>query len=154
MRIQRSGVVLAVVAATALVGVGAQAASRTAASLTPPPSSSSPNPSTSTTSNPSQDPTPTSQPAVQEQTPMPSETPQNQTDWEQQVKLAIKETQKFGATLVGMNVDEAEKMAQNSGFIVRVIERDGESFMITMDYRTNRVDVKVTNDIITDFSVG
>ena len=85
---------------------------------------------------------------------MPSETPQGQTNWEQQMKDAIAKTQAFGATLIGMNITEAEQRAHTAGFTLRIVERDGESFAITMDYRTDRVDVKVTNDIITEYSVG
>ena len=46
------------------------------------------------------------------------------------------------------------RSAQAAGFTLRIVERDGESYAITMDYRTDRVDVKVTNDIITEYSVG
>ena len=128
MQVQRSGVFLAVLAATAVVGVGAQAASRAAATLPTAP--------------------------AHEQTPLVTETPQGQTNWEQQMKDAIAKTQAFGATLIGMNITDAEQLAQSSGFTLRIVERDGESFAITMDYRTDRVDVKVTNDIITEYSVG
>ena len=85
---------------------------------------------------------------------MPSEPPQDQTDWEQQWQEAIAKTRDFGATLIGMNITEAEQRAQAAGFTLRIVERDGESYAITMDYRTDRVDVKVTNDIITEYSVG
>ena len=156
MQIQRSSVFLAVLAATAVVGVGAQAAvSRTAATLpTPPASPSSTASDGGSTPSMSAEPIQKTQPPTQEQTPMPSEPPQDQTDWEQQWQEAIAKTRDFGATLIGMNITEAEQRAQTAGFTLRIVERDGESFAITMDYRTDRVNVKVTKDIITEYSVG
>lgn len=168
MKIQRSGLILAVVALSTVIGVGAQAASRTASDVSSNPVQPSPN-----TTDPASNGQPTSGSADMSQTQPPSSAKpgsgdstssqpdssatngsQVQTDWEEQMKLAIEETRKFGATLVGMNIDEAEKLAASRGFTVRIIERDGEYFMITMDYRTDRIDVKVANDIITEYSVG
>ena len=85
---------------------------------------------------------------------MPSETPQDQTDWEQQWQEAIAKTRDFGATLIGMNITEAEQRAHTAGFTLRIVERDGESYAITYDYRNDRVNVKVTKDIITEYFVG
>ncbi|MFM7263630.1 MAG: hypothetical protein ACKO1X_07790 [Acidimicrobiales bacterium] len=56
--------------------------------------------------------------------------------------------------LVGLGEDEATKVATGNGWTVRVAERDGESFMLTADYRTDRVNLKVKNGRVTAVTVG
>ena len=50
----------------------------------------------------------------------------------------------------GMTLDEAVVYAEQGGFTTRVTEKDGNSFMLTMDYRTDRINFRVRNDIIID----
>lgn len=40
---------------------------------------------------------------------------------------------------IGKTLDEATKYAENGGFIVRVVEVDGQSKMLTMDVKPNRI---------------
>jgi hypothetical protein len=56
--------------------------------------------------------------------------------------------------LVGLGEDEAMAVAKNNGFGVRVIERDGEQFPATMDYRTDRINVVVTDGIVVRAHIG
>jgi len=56
--------------------------------------------------------------------------------------------------LVGLTEDEATKVATGNGWTVRVAERDGESFMLTADYRTDRVNLTVRDGKVTAVTVG
>jgi len=56
--------------------------------------------------------------------------------------------------LIGLTEDEATKLAQSNGWIVRVGLRDGESFALTDDYVTNRVTLAIAGGKVTDVSVG
>lgn len=56
--------------------------------------------------------------------------------------------------LVGLREDEATKVATGYGWTVRVAERDGESFMLTTDYRTDRVNLTVKDGVVTAVTVG
>jgi hypothetical protein len=59
------------------------------------------------------------------------------------------------AMLTGLDEAEATKVAAERGWEVRVVQRDGESLPVTMDYRTNRVNVAVDIGTITSVdSIG
>ena len=45
--------------------------------------------------------------------------------------------------LVGLDEEEAAKVAEAAGWTMRVTERDGESLMVTTDWQDNRVNVSV-----------
>lgn len=62
--------------------------------------------------------------------------------------------QRDAETLLGLTETEAMKVVDQRGWVYRVVERDGESLMVTADYVTNRVNVVVTKGRITDVSVG
>jgi len=56
--------------------------------------------------------------------------------------------------LLGYSEADAQRCAQALGWGFRVAERDGEPFALTMDYRFNRVNVVVNDDVVTAISVG
>jgi hypothetical protein len=56
--------------------------------------------------------------------------------------------------LISMSELEAEVCAAANSWIYRIGERDGEAFMLTKDYRTNRVTVSIESGYITIVSVG
>ena len=56
--------------------------------------------------------------------------------------------------LVGLSEEEATKVATGNGWTVRVAERDGESFMLTTDYRTDRVNLTVKKGRVTAVTIG
>jgi hypothetical protein len=56
--------------------------------------------------------------------------------------------------LISMSEVEAEVCAAANSWIYRIGERDGEEFMLTKDYRTNRVTVSIESGFITKVSVG
>ena len=57
-------------------------------------------------------------------------------------------------TLVGLAEDEATKVATGRGWTVRIAERDGEQFMLTLDFQTNRVNLSITKGKVTAVTVG
>jgi hypothetical protein len=50
----------------------------------------------------------------------------------------------------GRTLEEATVYAQAGGFTTRIVEQDGNSFMVTMDFKTNRLNFRVSNNIITE----
>ncbi len=64
--------------------------------------------------------------------------------------LSMDEAQK----LVGLAEDEATKVAESNGWIVRVGARDGEQFSLTMDFVSNRVTLTIEAGKVTGVAVG
>lgn len=58
------------------------------------------------------------------------------------------------STLVGLDEREAVKVAESKGWVARVVARDGESFMVTTDWRGDRVNLTVVDGEVTAVSVG
>lgn len=55
---------------------------------------------------------------------------------------------------VGKTLEDAEKKAKNDGFTTRVVEKDGQQYMVTMEYRTDRINFRVRNNIVTSIYGG
>jgi hypothetical protein len=58
------------------------------------------------------------------------------------------------AQFVGLTEVEAVAIAHELGLVVRVVERDGEQFPVTMDYRLDRVNFVVTDAVVTRAAMG
>ena len=58
------------------------------------------------------------------------------------------------ALFVGQSEDDAAVIAKKNGLEVRVVERDGQQFPGTMDYRTDRVNIVVTDGKVTSATIG
>jgi hypothetical protein len=63
-------------------------------------------------------------------------------------------SQEEAVQLVGLTEDEAAKVAESLGWIIRVSSRDGEDFQLTMDYVGNRVNLAIVDGKVTGVSVG
>jgi hypothetical protein len=50
---------------------------------------------------------------------------------------------------VGKTLDEATKYAEDGGFVVRVVEVDGNSKMLTMEVKSNRINFRVIGGYVT-----
>lgn len=50
---------------------------------------------------------------------------------------------------VGKTLDEATKFAEEGGFEVRIVEVDGQSKMLTMDVKPDRINFRVGGGLIT-----
>lgn len=56
--------------------------------------------------------------------------------------------------VTGLEESRAEEILEDAGFAMRVVERDGETFIITEDYRLDRVNVVVVDEVVVDSYVG
>ena len=56
--------------------------------------------------------------------------------------------------LIGLTEAEAQKVATELGWQVRVAKRDGEAFMLSQDYQTNRVNLTITKGLVVAVVVG
>lgn len=56
-------------------------------------------------------------------------------------------------SVIGMNVNEAVKLLKESGFTVNQ-HNEGMPHLLTCDYRLDRVTIVVTNNIVTNASLG
>jgi len=65
-------------------------------------------------------------------------------------------TQAFADTLVGMpEADAVAAMeAASPPYAYRVVERDGESFPVTMDYSPTRINLSITAGVVTKAVAG
>lgn len=70
------------------------------------------------------------------------------------IQEPLDRTRAFGRRLVGLHADEACEMATRAGYLFRVVRRDGDSLIVTMDLRTNRVNVEIEDDIVVAVSAG
>lgn len=50
----------------------------------------------------------------------------------------------------GKTLEEARQYAIDGGFTTRITEEDGKSFMLTMDFRTDRINFRVRDGFIID----
>ena len=51
---------------------------------------------------------------------------------------------------IGKDEKIAMDRAKNKGFVIRITERDGKADMLTMDYRSDRINFKISNGIVID----
>jgi len=64
-------------------------------------------------------------------------------------------TEESAEVLVGLSEDDATEAAEERGWTIRVVQRDGEDLPATMDLRPDRVNVEVTDGSVTSIaSIG
>lgn len=56
--------------------------------------------------------------------------------------------------LIGKNKDDAQKIVENYGYSFRITSENGNDYMITCDFRTDRVNVKIEDDLIISAELG
>jgi hypothetical protein len=56
--------------------------------------------------------------------------------------------------LVGLEKQAAIDLIEGKGYQARIVHEDGEDFIGTMDFRTDRYNLYVTNGIVTLASIG
>lgn len=56
--------------------------------------------------------------------------------------------------LVGLTVGAACRRINNEGFDYRIVREDGEHFIVTEDYRTDRINLEVDQHKVTKAYVG
>jgi len=57
-------------------------------------------------------------------------------------------------SLVGLTVAEALEQIRQANLTWRVIERDGQKFMVSMEYNAHRVQLVIKDNLITGASIG
>jgi hypothetical protein len=50
----------------------------------------------------------------------------------------------------GKTLEEATKYANDGGFTTRITEENGKAFMLTMDFRTDRINFRVRDGFVID----
>jgi hypothetical protein len=61
---------------------------------------------------------------------------------------------KFLDTLINLTEEEATNKANENGYDVRITQRDGNGYMITCDFRLNRVNFHIENGLVTKATTG
>lgn len=56
--------------------------------------------------------------------------------------------------LIGMTEVDATSEAQRQNYTVRVVERDGESMVVTMDYSDRRINLTIVDGVVTRTTIG
>lgn len=56
--------------------------------------------------------------------------------------------------LIGKNKYDAQKIVESHGYIFRITSENGNYYMITCDFKTNRVNVKIEDDLIVEADLG
>ena len=82
--------------------------------------------------------------------PMPVEPAPVEPGEEGAVGISVEEAE----SLIGLTEADAVATSESKGWTVRVVARDGEEFPITMDYSTERVNLTVVDDVVTEVYVG
>jgi len=72
----------------------------------------------------------------------------------EKLKDEMEVSKKRASQLVGLSERASELCAEINGWGYRVVQRDGEDFAVTMDYRSNRINVKIKDDEVTEVTVG
>ena len=66
--------------------------------------------------------------------------------------------QNFGiltpANYIGLSLKDAQEKAKEQGFTTRVTEVDGSSLIITEDLKSNRINFRLSNNVVTDVYTG
>lgn len=60
----------------------------------------------------------------------------------------------FVKRLIGMNEADAKALIWDNNYMSRIVHRDGEDFMVTTDYRYDRINLYINGGIVFDATVG
>ena len=55
---------------------------------------------------------------------------------------------------IGLTINEANQRAEMIGYTCRVVEQDGRSLMVDMDVKSNRLNLRLKNGIVTGLYTG
>jgi hypothetical protein len=65
-----------------------------------------------------------------------------------------KTTEDFIASIMDMEELSAITAAEETGWIVRIADRDGQATVMTLDYRTDRLNLKIKDGKVIAVDVG
>ncbi len=60
----------------------------------------------------------------------------------------------IASSVIGLTEDEAVGSIEESGLMVRIAERNGEQFALTEDYRDNRINLVIVDDLVAETWIG
>ncbi|MEY3318832.1 MAG: hypothetical protein RL540_1204 [Actinomycetota bacterium] len=72
----------------------------------------------------------------------------------EKIKDEIEVSNTRASQLIGLSERASELCAEINDWGYRVVQRDGEDFAVTMDYRSNRINVKIKDDEVIEVTVG
>jgi hypothetical protein len=72
-------------------------------------------------------------------------------DWFEETAVIVDD---YGQQLVGFDESAAENCVSESGFVWRVVARDGEFFAVTADYSPQRLNAVIEDSVVTEMSAG
>lgn len=55
---------------------------------------------------------------------------------------------------IGLSLNDAEQKAEGIGYTTRVVEENGKSYMVTMDQKSNRLNLRLSNGKIIGLYTG
>jgi len=55
---------------------------------------------------------------------------------------------------IGLTLTETNQRAQSIGYTTRIVEENGISYMVTLDYKSNRLNLRVRDNIIIGLYTG
>ena len=55
---------------------------------------------------------------------------------------------------IGLTEKEAQNLAKINGFKTRLVEKDGVAYIVTCDFCTDRINLVINNNIVTDSYIG
>lgn len=56
--------------------------------------------------------------------------------------------------LIDKTLEEATNIITNNGYRLRIVKKDGVPFVITRDYRLDRINLELENDKVVKTSIG
>jgi hypothetical protein len=69
-------------------------------------------------------------------------------------RAAVERTQAVADQLIGLNLHDANELATRSGRQLRVVKRDGEGVLVTLDLRPDRINIETEGDIVVAARAG
>jgi len=113
-------------------------------------STSTPSASKSPTGSVDETATPVSTPSAKATSTPSSPSPDPTSDKDDDMEIP----REFVKRLIGMNEEDAKVLIWDNDYISRVVHRDGEDFMVTTDFRYNRINLYINGGIVFDATVG
>lgn len=86
------------------------------------------------------------------QTPI-NEEPQEDDRGEEKADDDMTDIDENEVSYTGMSVSDAQALAETNGVAFRIVQQDGEDFMVTTDYVVGRINARVDNDIVIGYTV-
>ncbi len=64
------------------------------------------------------------------------------------------ESKELLESLIGLNIETASELCKENDYQVRIVREDSVNYVITMDFRFDRINLEIDNDVITKCDIG